>query len=201
MTAGGLIVLAVCIDPGFTGPPLTCCLLLIGLGSGLFLTPNTSAIMLSVRPDQRGVANGLRSALQNTGFVFGTAASVAIVTSWLTDEEKRAAYAGTLSRMTANNLAGFTTGYRTAFAVMALICLLALVASVLRNPPPTGRDDAVASPARAGALAAGGDELGCGDEEAALQGHPPSPDLPVGRAAPANPAHPVAGRRELEPLR
>jgi EmrB/QacA subfamily drug resistance transporter len=148
MTMAGLIVIALCIDPDFTGAPLAGCLLLIGMGSGLFLTPNTTAIMLSVRPGQRGVANGLRSALQNTGFVLGTAGALAIVTGWLTDDEKRAAYAGTLSRMSDDNLGGLTTGYRVAFAVMAFVCLLALVASLLRSPPPSGRDGAVASPAR-----------------------------------------------------
>ncbi|OLT23123.1 hypothetical protein BJF78_07025 [Pseudonocardia sp. CNS-139] len=134
----GLCALALFTDPGFTGLPLAGCLLAIGIGTGLFLTPNTSAIMVSVRPDQRGVANGLRSALQNSGFVVGTALSLAIVTSWLSQEEKRAAYAGTLSRLTGDSLAGLTTGYRVAFATMAAVCALALVASLLRNPPPAG---------------------------------------------------------------
>jgi MFS family permease len=38
-----------------------------GIGSGMFSAPNTSSIMSSVPPDQRGVASGMRATFQNSG--------------------------------------------------------------------------------------------------------------------------------------
>lgn len=42
-------------------------LFVLGLGSGLFAAPNTSAVMNAVPADQRGQAAGMRSTLQNSG--------------------------------------------------------------------------------------------------------------------------------------
>jgi MFS family permease len=38
-----------------------------GFGQGMFSAPNTSAVMSSVPPDQRGVASGMRATFQNSG--------------------------------------------------------------------------------------------------------------------------------------
>jgi EmrB/QacA subfamily drug resistance transporter len=43
------------------------CMILMGGGSGLFASPNTNAIMSSVRPEQRGIASGTNAMLMNTG--------------------------------------------------------------------------------------------------------------------------------------
>jgi MFS family permease len=40
-----------------------------GIGSGLFAAPNTSAIMGSVRPQDRGVASGMRATFMNAGML------------------------------------------------------------------------------------------------------------------------------------
>jgi hypothetical protein len=59
--------------------------------------------------------------------------SLAIVTSPLTAGQKQAAYAGTLSRLSPQALDNFTGGYRTALAVLAGICVLGMVLSLVRN--------------------------------------------------------------------
>jgi MFS family permease len=51
----------------FPYPAFAALLLLSGLGQGMFSAPNTSAIMGSVPPEQRGVASGMRSTFQNSG--------------------------------------------------------------------------------------------------------------------------------------
>jgi MFS family permease len=134
VTAAGLLVLAVAVRPSLPGLVVAPALLAVGVGTGLFMTPNTSAIMASVPPHRRGIANGLRSMLQNTGFVVSTAMSLAIVTSPLSDAEKRAAYAGTLSSLPGHELGGFVGGYRLAFLVLFGLCVLAAGASLLRGP-------------------------------------------------------------------
>jgi EmrB/QacA subfamily drug resistance transporter len=42
-------------------------LLVMGLGGGMFASPNTAAIMNSVPPQHRGAASGMRATLQNVG--------------------------------------------------------------------------------------------------------------------------------------
>src|SRR3954451_5376163 len=56
-------------------------LFVVGVGSGMFNSPNTAAMMGTVPPHRRGVAAGARTMLQNTGAVISIAFVLAIVTS------------------------------------------------------------------------------------------------------------------------
>jgi EmrB/QacA subfamily drug resistance transporter len=136
IAAAGLAVLAATISPSLNYPVIGGCLLAVGIGTGIFMTPNTSSIMGGVDPGRRGIANGIRSMLQNTGYVISTAMSLAIVTSPLTPAQKQAAYAGTLSRLSRPALDAFTGGYRIALAVLAGVCVLGMVLSLARNLGP-----------------------------------------------------------------
>jgi len=51
----------------------------LGLGLGMFASPNTASIMNSVPPEDRGVASGMRSTLQNTGSTVGMSILFTIV--------------------------------------------------------------------------------------------------------------------------
>lgn len=72
ITVVGLLLLRT-LGPG--APPLAVVthLGLIGLGIGLFTSPNNSAIMGSAPESARGVAGALLAAARNTGFALGTA--------------------------------------------------------------------------------------------------------------------------------
>ena len=54
---------------------------LVGVGSGMFNSPNTAAMMGTVPANRRGIAAGARTLLQNTGAVLSIAFVLAIVTS------------------------------------------------------------------------------------------------------------------------
>jgi len=54
-------------------------LFVMGLGGGLFASPNTVAIMNSVPPQTRGAASGMRATVQNTGMTASTAIFFSIV--------------------------------------------------------------------------------------------------------------------------
>jgi MFS family permease len=138
LTTVGLIGLALLVDPERDYVWLGACMAAVGLGSGIFMTPNTTSIMSGVPPERRGIANGARSMLQNTGFVVSTAMSLAIVTSPLDPAEKRSAYAGTLSQLPGSALEAFTNGYRVAFWILAAACFAGMLASLSRgtNPEP-----------------------------------------------------------------
>ena len=58
---------------------LACAFAVIGIGTGLFQTPNNSAVMGSAPADRRGVAGATLATMRNLGMVFGEAASAAIL--------------------------------------------------------------------------------------------------------------------------
>ena len=70
---GGLLLVAasflglLLLPVDFSYPVFAAAALLSGIGQGMFSAPNTSAIMSSVPPSQRGVASGMRSTFQNSG--------------------------------------------------------------------------------------------------------------------------------------
>jgi EmrB/QacA subfamily drug resistance transporter len=135
VAGAGLAMLAAVISPTAPYALLAPGLAAVGVGSALFLTPNTTSIMSSIGSDQRGIANGVRSMLQNVGYVISAAMGLAIVTSPLAEGAKRAAYAGTLGRLSHQEVAAFTGGYRVAMAVLASLTLAAAAASLLRSRP------------------------------------------------------------------
>jgi EmrB/QacA subfamily drug resistance transporter len=120
---------------GTAMPPLLLMLwmLLLGLGTGLFMTPNTSAIMTSVPPARRGIANGVRSMLQNSGGLLGTALALSIVTAPLSPASRQAVYAGRMSGFAPAEMAALVGGYRNALWVLCGLCLLALALGMLRR--------------------------------------------------------------------
>jgi len=74
-TTGGMILIAVSfvmlatMPYDFGYPFFAVSLFLMGLGNGMFGSTNIVAIMNSVPPEERGVASGMRSMLQNSGMV------------------------------------------------------------------------------------------------------------------------------------
>ncbi len=56
-------------------------MLIVGIGSGMFNSPNTAAMMGTVAPHRRGIAAGARVLVQNTGAVLSIAFVMAIITA------------------------------------------------------------------------------------------------------------------------
>lgn len=139
LTGVGLVGLAAILRPHLPYALMALMLLVIGAGSGFFLTPNTSSIMASIPARRRGIANGIRSMMQNSGYVVSVALCLAIITSPLVTSAKKAAYAGTLSSLPGHTLDAFTTGCRTALLVLGAMTVVGMVASARRNPPSAGR--------------------------------------------------------------
>jgi EmrB/QacA subfamily drug resistance transporter len=139
VVAAGLAALAVVISPEIGYPALTTILFVIGAGCGFFQSPNTSSIMASVPADRRGIANGMRSTLQNAGYVSSTALTLAIVTGPLRPAEKSAAYAGELSQLPGADLDAFTGGYRIALVLLAVLTAAGAAVSLMRSGRKEGR--------------------------------------------------------------
>ncbi|MGW8375330.1 DHA2 family efflux MFS transporter permease subunit [Streptomyces sp. ODS28] len=133
VSAAGLFALSVLIAPSMNSAALTACLVAVGAGVGLFMTPNTSSIMESVPAQRRGIANGVRQTAQNAGYAVSTALALAVVTSGLPAATKEAAYAGSVSSLSPHTMDLFTNGYRWALLTLGATCVLALIASLSRG--------------------------------------------------------------------
>ncbi len=58
-------------------------LFILGLGQGMFSSPNTSSVMSSVPADQRGVASGMRATFQNSGSLVSIGVFFSLITAGL----------------------------------------------------------------------------------------------------------------------
>lgn len=109
--------------PAMGYPVAMVAMLLVGLGMGLFIVPNDSAIMGAAPPDKLGVASGILATTRNLGLSTGIA------------------FAGTLlaARVqvyTAAHMAGvipLAAAFRDVYVVTIGLCVAAMVLSLLRG--------------------------------------------------------------------
>ena len=78
ISAGALVMLSL-LPFNFAFTEFAVILLIFGLGAGMFVSPNTAAIMNSVPPQDRGVGSGMRATLQNVGQTLSLAVFFTIV--------------------------------------------------------------------------------------------------------------------------
>ncbi len=123
---------------------LAIALFLVGIGVGVFMTPNTTALMGRVPSTRRGIANAIRSTLQNAGYLFSTALALAIATGGLTATQQLAAYKGTLFGMKPQDLAAFVGGVHSALVLFGVLALVGAIVSIVGTRPSSpGRADSV----------------------------------------------------------
>jgi MFS family permease len=67
----------------FPYPVFAALIFLLGCGSGLFASPNTSAVMSSVPPERRGVSSGMRATFQNSAMLVSIGLFFSVVTAGL----------------------------------------------------------------------------------------------------------------------
>jgi len=83
LVAFSFLILAV-LPYDFDYLPFAIALLIMGMGNGMFGSPNAAAIMNSVPPSERGVTSGMMSTLMNSGFVVSMGMFFTIVVVGLT---------------------------------------------------------------------------------------------------------------------
>src|SRR5262249_18481269 len=127
-------------------------LLLVGLGSGMFNSPNTAAMMGAVPTERRGIAAGARKMLQNTGAVISIAFVLAIVTAAVPKDVLFKIFSGLASGLTSAQLEPFIDNMHTALWVLAAVSVLGAVVSMLRPKDEVARE-AAAHPQREPVLA------------------------------------------------
>jgi EmrB/QacA subfamily drug resistance transporter len=125
------------------------CLLIVGVGSGMFNSPNTAAMMGSVPAYRRGIAAGARTLVQNTGAVLSIAFVLAIITSAVPKATLFAVFSGLTKGLSAQKLAPFISNMHVALWALAATSLLGAAVCLMRprhvEEPvlayPAGADD------------------------------------------------------------
>jgi EmrB/QacA subfamily drug resistance transporter len=116
---------------------------LVGIGSGMFNSPNTAAMMATVPPKRRGIASGARTMLQNTGAVISIAFVLAIVTAAVPKNVLFKIFSGLASGLSPAQLDPFIHNMHTALWVLAATSLIGAGVSLLRPRHEQARDPGV----------------------------------------------------------
>ena len=124
-------------------------LFLVGIGSGMFNSPNTAAMMGTVPTERRGIAAGARTMLQNTGAVVSITFVLAIITAAVPTNVLFKIFSGLASGLTSAQLDPFITNMHTALWVLAGVSVLGAAVSMLRTSEKQTTPRVVARPQRA----------------------------------------------------
>ncbi|WP_345789075.1 MFS transporter [Pelotomaculum schinkii] len=108
-------------------------LIVMGLGSGFFFSPNTNAIMGAVAPERRGIAAGTRTMMNNAGAVVSIALGLAMTASSMSPEALRGLFAGTHVDMQGIVTAEFILGLHRTFWVSFIISVIATIVALMRG--------------------------------------------------------------------
>jgi MFS family permease len=121
-------------------------LLLVGIGSGMFNSPNTAAMMGTVPAHRRGIAAGTRTMVQNTGAVISIAFVMAIITASIPKDVLFSIFSGISSGLSDERLAPFISNMHTALWVLAATSIVGAGVCLMR-PRHAGRADLAAEAA------------------------------------------------------
>ena len=149
VTAAGLVALVAVLDAGTGYPAVAAALVVVGLGSGLFMPANTVTLLHDVPSDRLGVVNGVRMGGTNAGVMLSTALALPLVVAPVPEALRGLVFAGTLGAQAPEAVDRLVLGYRLALGVMAVVALLAAVAAVRARAATRARGAALSPPAPA----------------------------------------------------
>jgi MFS family permease len=118
--------------------------LIAGIGSGMFNSPNTAAMMSVVSPHRRGIAAGTRVLVQNTGCVLSIAFVMAIVTTGISPTVLFSIFSGLGTRISATHMGSFMSNLHVALWCMAGLSILGAIVSFAR-PKHVGQVEGAAT--------------------------------------------------------
>jgi MFS family permease len=125
--------------------------LIIGAGSGLFNSPNTSAVMGVVPPEKRGIGAGTRMMLTQTGFIVSIALAIGLVTSAMDPSVLVAIFSGAQVGGQGIDLDPFISALHVAFAAGAIASAIGGVVSLMRGEHRSWDEHGARATRRAGA--------------------------------------------------
>jgi EmrB/QacA subfamily drug resistance transporter len=108
-------------------------LALMGLGGGLFWSPNTSAAMNSAPLPRLGIASATLATLRQTGMVTSFAVALAVAAGSLPHQVVMNLFIGTNVTLGSQSMQAFILGIKNAFLVSTFLCLVAAGFSFVRG--------------------------------------------------------------------
>ena len=105
---------------------------IVGVGSGMFNSPNTAAMMGTVPPHRRGIAAGARVLVQNTGAVISIAFVLAVVTSAVPKKVLFSVFSGLANHISTAQLTPFIANMHTALWCLTAVSLAGAAISAAR---------------------------------------------------------------------
>jgi MFS family permease len=97
LTMAGFLLLAA-LPANFSYLPFMLILVLLGLGMGMFNSPNMAAVMNSVPAKYRGVASGMRATIQNSGMLLSMSLFFSMIIIGLASKLPPVLYAGLVAQ-------------------------------------------------------------------------------------------------------
>ncbi len=107
-------------------------LFVVGVGSGMFNSPNTAAMMGTVPAQRRGIAAGARMMLQNTGAILSIAFVLAVITAAVPKDVLFKIFSGLASGLSDEQLAPFIHNMHTALWALAGVSVVGAFVSLMR---------------------------------------------------------------------
>ena len=114
---------------------------IVGIGSGMFNSPNTAAMMGTVPVHRRGIAAGARVLVQNTGAVISIAFVLAVVTSSVPKNVLFSVFSGLANHISTAQLDPFISNMHTALWCLAGISVLGAFVAAARPKHVQGPAD------------------------------------------------------------
>jgi len=140
LSTAGMVIIAVGLlllsGLGLDSSPalVTLYLLILGVGMGLFSSPNTSAIMGCVEKKNLGVASGMVSTMRTTGQSLSLAVVGAVIATVASTSVISSLFSGASPLDIALEAPAFVHGMSSAFIVCAAIAAIGAVFSFARGP-------------------------------------------------------------------
>ena len=131
VTAAGLVLMTLLQrHTSYAWPAIY--MFIVGIGSGMFNSPNTAAMMGVVAPHRRGIAAGARVLVQNTGAVISIAFVMAVITSAVPKQVLFAVFSGLANHISTAQLRPFIANMHTALWCLAAVSLAGAAISAAR---------------------------------------------------------------------
>ncbi len=132
---GGSCVLLAFLPAGASAVQIILGLALLGVGMGIFQTPNNNLLMSSVPRNRLGVGSSVLSIVRSLGYSVGAALAAAIVSSQLavsTGQTSLQFLSGAAAEIHSSGFAAFMRGFRLALLVAAVLCFIGAAISAVR---------------------------------------------------------------------
>lgn len=121
LTATGLIMLCF-LNESTPFWLIVTLLAIMGVGFGLFSSPNSNAIMSSVEKKHLGVASGVVGTMRMVGQMFSMGIAMMLLALYMGQEA-----------IVPETYPGLIAGMRTGFVIFSVLCILGIFASMARN--------------------------------------------------------------------